>query len=109
MKFEGASGKVYNVSRVLGRGGEGQVFELQNEPGLVLKQYSEPMSVDKLNKLRYMASIRTPQIEAYAAWPVDVVHDSALQPCGFVMRKLTNYLPLHMLFSTTWHFPTYRL
>jgi len=39
------------------------------------------------------------KIEQYAAWPTDVVKDSSGIVVGFTMRKLSNYVPLHMLFS----------
>ena len=89
----------YTTSRELGRGGEGIVYELHSHSNLVLKKYSEPLTSEKVAKLRAMIAMRSPGIEAYAAWPVDLVHDSSGIPSGFVMKKLTGFVPMHMLFS----------
>ncbi len=99
MKYEGIKGKLYVTGREIGKGGEGQVFDLPDDGDAVLKVYNEPIDTKKQHKLLYMVSIKTPKIESYAAWPQDIVADARRVPCGFTMRKLNNYVPLHMLFS----------
>jgi DNA-binding helix-hairpin-helix protein with protein kinase domain len=99
MMFHGLHSERYVTSRELGRGGEGTVFELQNHPGIVLKKYNEPLTDEKISKLRKMVAMRSPAIESYAAWPIDVVTDDRGITCGFVMRKLAGYVPLHRVFS----------
>ena len=99
MILKGANNEQYITGRELGRGGEGTVYELQNNSSLVLKKYNEPLTATQTAKLRYMVSIRSAAIEAYAAWPVGLATDDAGTVCGFVMRKLTGYVPLHMIFS----------
>lgn len=89
----------YTISQELGKGGEGQVFDLSGNSQLVLKIYNEPVRQEKIRKLRLMASLDNAKIEQYAAWPTDVVTDSSGMVAGFTMRKLSNYVPLHMLFS----------
>ena len=46
-----------------------------------------------------MASIDDAGLNKVAAWPVDVISDSSNTICGFAMRKLDGFVPLHMLFS----------
>lgn len=99
MTFTGLHNEQYTIARELGKGGEGAVYELRSHNGLVLKKYNEILTSDKIAKLKLMVSMRTPAIETYAAWPVDVVRDSTGFFCGFVMKKLSGYLPLHMVFS----------
>jgi DNA-binding helix-hairpin-helix protein with protein kinase domain len=99
MTLHGLNNEQYITGRELGRGGEGAVFELQNYSSVVLKKYNAPLPADKINKLRYMVAARGPAIEAYAAWPTNLAMDDAGQVCGFVMKKLTGYAPLHMIFS----------
>lgn len=91
--------EIYNIAKELGKGGEGQVYELQNNNSLVLKLYNEVPDVEKVRKLRFMVSILTPEVSNFAAWPSDLVMDSENNVVGFVMKKLTGYVPLHMLFS----------
>jgi DNA-binding helix-hairpin-helix protein with protein kinase domain len=99
MTLQGLHNEHYIISRELGRGGEGIVYELHSHPNLVLKRYSETIPAEKIAKLRQMVSMRTETIEAYAAWPIDIVRDQSGFICGFVMRKLFGYVPLHMIFS----------
>jgi len=89
----------YTALREIGRGGEGQVYELVNKPTLVLKLYSESLSTERIAKLRLMVSLNSSQIDQYTAWPKDIVVNNQGDVCGFVMKKLTKYVPLHNLFS----------
>jgi DNA-binding helix-hairpin-helix protein with protein kinase domain len=89
----------YIICKLLGKGGEGCVYELSNYPSLVLKLYNEPVSETKIRKLRLMASIKNVQLENYTAWVNDIVTDHQGTVRGFVMKKLVNYVPLHMLFG----------
>jgi DNA-binding helix-hairpin-helix protein with protein kinase domain len=98
MTFTGQHSEQYVTGRELGKGGEGNVYELQSHPALVLKRYNEPPTKQKLQKLQLMATMRTPAIEAFAAWPIDVVDDGN-GGYGFVMKKLVGYVPLHHVFS----------
>lgn len=99
MTYHGLQHTAYQQGAVLGRGGEGTVYELLTHSSLVLKLYNEPLPPDKQEKLLLMAGMDSKGISPYAAWPADVVRDTTGAVCGFVMRKLTGYVPLHMLFS----------
>ncbi len=99
MIFQGLHNERYVTGRELGRGGEGAVYELQNHSGFVLKIYNEPLTPEKISKLKQMVLMRSVAIEAYSAWPVDLAHNDKGIVCGFVMKKLTGYVPLHMIFS----------
>ncbi len=99
MTYRGSHNEQYITGRELGKGGEGSVYEVQNHSELVLKKYNEPLTAEKIAKLHHMVAIRNAGIEAYAAWPADIVKDDLGTICGFVMKKLTGYVPLHMIFS----------
>lgn len=90
---------LYTTSKLLGKGGEGEVYELADHPDQVLKLYSEPLSPTKAGKLQLMVNRFSEQMQTYAAWPTDLVRDKKGKPVGFVMKKLDQYVPLHMLFS----------
>lgn len=97
-QYTGTKG-VYTTSLLLGKGGEGEVYELLGKPSEVLKIYTEPLSQLKAEKLQLMVDRFSEQMQTYAAWPVDLVRDKRGKPCGFVMKKLDDYVPLHMLFG----------
>jgi len=89
----------YVLGQEIGKGGEGQVFDVQNSLFLVVKIYNERLSANKIEKLVAMVEMASPQLEAYAAWPIDIVENQQGEVIGFVMKKLSSYVPLHSLFS----------
>jgi len=97
--YKGAGGKVYTLATRIGGGGEGEVYALKEDSTLVLKVYKETPDADKAEKLHHMTTLVTDELQRFAAWPLDVVYDSRGRLCGFTMRKLQGYLPLHMLFT----------
>jgi DNA-binding helix-hairpin-helix protein with protein kinase domain len=99
MTFYGSHNKQYTTTREIGRGGEGIVYEVQDASDKVLKYYTEPLTPQRVQKLHKMVLMRTPVIDAYAAWPQLLVRDAAGNVCGFIMQKLTGFMPLHMIFS----------
>lgn len=99
MNFTGINNKIYSTGKELGKGGEGTVYFINEQPQDVLKVYNEPVSAGKLSKLHLMVSIKNAEIEKYAAWPVDVLRNTKGDGIGFVMRRLDDYYPVHMLFS----------
>ncbi len=96
--FKGDRG-IYTTGREIGKGGEGSVYEVTNDDKLVLKLYSEALPAIKVRKLKMMASTASAQLDGYTAWVKDVVTDSTGRVCGFTMKKLVNYYPLHTLFG----------
>ncbi|WP_316747562.1 protein kinase domain-containing protein [Pedobacter gandavensis] len=89
----------YTAGRRIGQGGEGDVFEIKENTSLVIKIYREVLDVEKSDKLIFMSTLVNDELTKFAAWPVDVAKDKLGHICGFVMRKLEAYVPLHNLFS----------
>src|SRR4051794_39149835 len=96
--YVGDSG-IYTITRPIGKGGEGTVYEISGQPDLVLKIYTDKLDAAKARKLELMASFTQAKVKEYAAWPLDTVKDNRGNTVGFVMKKLVNFIPLHMLFS----------
>jgi DNA-binding helix-hairpin-helix protein with protein kinase domain len=91
------NGKTLQLGSLLGEGGEGAVFEVLNDPGLVVKRY-HANRVDPTRKRKLEAMVRMPaaaDLCRAAAWPVDLVNGSGF---GFVMSKAKGY-ELHDLFG----------
>lgn len=85
----------------LGKGGEGSVYENPLQPNQVIKLYNDQHVPDgkKQAKLRSMAENSGGSLLSYAAWPIDTVHTSNGTVVGFIMPKVSNYEPVHMLYS----------
>lgn len=108
-----ANGEAIQLGKVLGKGGEGTVYEISGANSqFVAKIYNKPIDIDKKNKLHYMTSFRTNGVESVSAWPIETIHttsDKSISSiCGFVMRKIVECQPIHTLFSANdrkQHFP----
>ena len=92
--------EVVRLGRELGRGGEGSVFEIYDQPESVAKIYHEPVSAEKAEKLRQMVALQNEKILRLAAWVTDVLRD---QPngrvVGFVMPRLNSGTAIHELYN----------
>ncbi|HEV8507513.1 MAG TPA: hypothetical protein VGQ53_19010 [Chitinophagaceae bacterium] len=97
--YKGISQRTYTTGPEVNRGGEGIVFEVEGQAHLVLKVYFEKISSEKVEKLKFMVSMNSENLQRIAAWPKDVVFDSRNLVCGFVMKRLDRYVPMHKLFS----------
>src|SRR5438046_674802 len=98
-RYNGLKGNSYTLGRELGRGGEGAVYEINEDQSLVLKLYTESPDNDKVEKLIFMSSIQDAELIKIAAWPIDIIKDANANTCGLIMKKLEGFYPLHMLFS----------
>ncbi|MFH1719493.1 MAG: hypothetical protein ABIK83_14880 [Candidatus Zixiibacteriota bacterium] len=79
-------GHQFQVSRQLGRGGEGTAFLLGNAPGYVAKVYHQALTDRQVQKLQIMTAMCDDVLLSNAAWPMDVVSRiGERQPCGFIM------------------------
>jgi len=94
------AGQQIRLGRELGRGGEGAVFELPDQPRFVAKVYHQPPDAAKQDKLRLMAAGVDARLREYAAWPEQTLHragDGAV--IGFTMQRIDKRLPVHMVYS----------
>lgn len=97
--YRGLKNQTYTLTQRIGGGGEGEVYAVNEDSTLVLKYYKEALGRDKVDKLSYMVSLTSDELLRFAAWPLDLVRDQSGKPCGFTMKKLEGYVPLHMLFT----------
>ena len=94
-----ANGAPVHLGRELGRGGEGTVFDIVDQPTLVAKRYYELPHAAKQRKLRLMAKHIDSPLREYAAWPEATLHDETGAVIGFTMQRIEGRLPIHMLYS----------
>lgn len=73
----------------LGRGGEGEVYEVEGEPSLVAKLYLKDISHERAEKLRVMPQLLTPKLAALTAWPHDVLKGRGDRVVGFLMPRIS--------------------
>ncbi len=87
LKLAGSKGPVA-LGKRLGKGGEGEVYEVLGQPALVAKLYLRKITAERAEKLRIMPKLLTPTLAALTAWPHDVLSNGAGKVVGFLMPRL---------------------
>jgi len=96
------AGKTIEIGLELGKGGEGAVHEIPTNRHWVAKLYNahHQPDVPKQAKLRFMATTADEELLSYAAWPQETLHETSNGPVvGFLMPKISDRAPIHMLYS----------
>lgn len=92
-------GKSFDLGRQIGKGGEGVVYLLQNDPSLALKVYTTQDRVSREQKISAMVKLNLAKKSSLVAFPESVARSSDGLFIGFVMRLVANHMPLHELYS----------
>lgn len=99
--FQGTGGKQYlTQDPPLGRGGEGVVYAIINDPNHVLKVYhtNNQTSTRERKLLAMLKANISPDAMKQIAWPVDVVYENG-KFVGFVMPKASDIEELNVMYS----------
>lgn len=87
MEFTDNAGNCIRLGNQVGRrGGEGSVFQVPLQDGIVAKIFHTPASSDKQEKLLHMANLANASILSTAAWPKSPLWDSQRRLVGFTMQ-----------------------
>lgn len=101
MELFDPAGSVVRLGPQLGRqGGEGCVYEVTSDQGLVAKIFHKPADQDKRAKLMHMIGLTTPSLTSFAAWPKSLLLNRHQKLLGFLMPKATG-MEIHEVFSRT--------
>ena len=87
------------LSKLIGRGGEGDVFAVAERPGYLAKIYRKTVDGVLAAKLDHLASRRIPTLRAVSAWPEEPIAAPRGGIVGFLMPAVTDAKPLHELMS----------
>lgn len=99
-QFYSSQGRPIVLGPKLGQGGEGAVFEVSGQTGLVAKVYHKAVSVERAAKLNAMVTLKTDRLLNLSAWPIDTLHESSGRAVkGFVMPKVTGHRDIHILYG----------
>jgi DNA-binding helix-hairpin-helix protein with protein kinase domain len=96
-----SKGNLVTLGKKIGSGGEGDVFEISSSsPNFVAKLYHKPLDVQKQEKLRLMVQGCNDRLKTISAWPTELIFSGkTCQICGFIMPKVSEYKPIHMLYG----------
>ena len=99
-RFFTGKGSVINLGSMLGKGGEGTVYEVPTNSMQVAKLYHRVPDARKQSKLRFMATMPNEKLLSYSAWPLETLHETINgQVVGFLMPKVTGREAIHILYS----------
>jgi DNA-binding helix-hairpin-helix protein with protein kinase domain len=92
------------LGNLIGKGGEGSVYSIQNHPDKVAKIYHQQVAPQQASKLQSIVQAGTAQLGQIAAWPTDILRDRSTQKIhGLIMPKVSGYREIHNLYG-----PAYR-
>jgi DNA-binding helix-hairpin-helix protein with protein kinase domain len=100
MAFITSSGRCLVLASILGRGGEGTIYNVEGDNALAVKIYTDGNQLGRLPKLRVMIADRLHQRSSFAAFPVETVTANG-NFAGFTMRKVASSRPLFQLCLTS--------
>ena len=89
--LNGRNGDRYDIAgQPFAKGGEGEIYNILNMPGYVIKAYKDAESArEREGKLLAMVSAKPDEAQLkQIAWPLDVVYTNGGHFVGFVMEKL---------------------
>jgi DNA-binding helix-hairpin-helix protein with protein kinase domain len=101
-------GKPAILSRLIGRGGEGDVYLVEGQPDIAVKIYTVNVLGDRPAKIQALVSAKLAEKEQLVAFPIAEVISPSGKFLGFAMRLIAGCKPLHELYapgSRKLHFP----
>lgn len=87
------------LSKLIGRGGEGDVFAVAERPGYLAKIYRKSVDAQLAAKLEHLASRKVAALKAVSAWPDEPIAHPRGGIVGFLMPAVTDAKPLHELMT----------
>ncbi len=88
------------LGSILGKGGEGTVYEIQNSSSTVAKIYHKALSPNREEKIQIMARMRTEALSRLTAWPIDLIREKSTgQAIGIIMPRISNRKNIHHLYG----------
>lgn len=94
-----ANGRKLTLGPLLGKGGEGAVYQIIESPELAVKIYSGGKATERLGKIQAMISARLHSTSSFVAFPIDLVQDNKGTFSGFTMKKVAGFKTIHDLYG----------
>ncbi|MCQ6281285.1 helix-hairpin-helix domain-containing protein [Bacillus sp. EB600] len=96
-KYTDSNGNMIKIGKVIGKGGEGTVYEVLGKPGAVVKIYHK-IDEERSKKITCMTNLKNERLLKYTAWPTETVKDENGKVIGFLMPA-ANGKEVHILYS----------
>lgn len=94
-----ADGERLELGRLIGRGGEGEVYAIKGANGLLVKRYTLKDLASREAKVARMVRGELHRQSNLIAFPIAPVRDRQGRFAGFTMQKVDDHQPLHELYA----------
>ena len=84
------------LSKLLGKGGEGKIYQVEGELPIAVKLYTDGKEVERRNKVNAMIADKLSERTPFVAFPLEAVSSRGTF-VGFTMRRAVGAKPLHQL------------
>lgn len=93
-------GAVVLLGSLLGKGGEGTVYEVLRSANVAAKVYHAPLSGERSAKIEAMVKIGNAGLSSVAAWPIDLLISRATRkPIGLLMPRIEKKKNVHHVYG----------
>lgn len=92
-------GRALELDRLIGKGGEGEVYLVAGDPTQAVKLYTTSDRLSREDKIAAMVQSELAKRSPLAAFPLAVVHSNDGTFAGFMMRLVGNHRPIHELYA----------
>ncbi|MBB3978616.1 DNA-binding helix-hairpin-helix protein with protein kinase domain [Rhizobium azooxidifex] len=102
-------GKKVSLGPLLGKGGEGAVYNAAGNPDIAVKIYNDGKAPERREKIMAMVSAGLSRTSDHVAFPLEVVNRQNGKFAGFTMKKVAGFKTVHDLYgpgSRRVEFPT---
>ncbi len=91
-----ASGLRLRLGKSIGKGGEGQIFQLESDRPFAVKLYIDGKAATRRDKINAMIADKLFERTPFVAFPIEAVTSKGVF-AGFTMRQAAGAKPLHQL------------
>ena len=92
-------GRPFALGKRIGKGGEGEVFAVENKPDGAVKIYKDELRAKREPKVRAMVLADLADTTKLVAFPAAIATDGKGGFLGFLMRLVSGYRPIHELYG----------
>jgi DNA-binding helix-hairpin-helix protein with protein kinase domain len=94
-----ASGRRLQLGKRIGKGGEGEVYLLANDPAKAVKIYTGDQNRGREEKVKEMVRLGLAEAHSLVAFPKEVVTSRSGAFAGFSMKLIDGYRQIHELYG----------
>ncbi|MCR5266459.1 MAG: protein kinase [Cyanobacteria bacterium RUI128] len=92
-------GNIIKLGKIIGKGGEGNVYHVTGKRNIVAKIYNpKKLNDKKIKKLKVLCSLYDSELAEFAAWPKEMIYVNN-KAVGFTMAKISNGQVIHKLYN----------